>query len=86
MMSAQVRAEARASGWPDHVARGLHVAYADGGFQVNSHDSHYAAAQDLEYGTPGTQPTAAIRRYSNRTGEAQKFLLKRTMHHLGGSK
>ena len=86
MMSAQLRSEARASGWPSHIVRTLHVAHSDGAFTVHSHDDHRAEALNLEYGTPGTQPTAAIRRFANRTSESEKFLLGRTMKHLGSSR
>lgn len=82
-MSAHLRSEARASGWPDHVVRGMHVTYDDGNFAVHSHPDHKAEILNLEYGTPDTQPTAAIRRYANRTAEAQKFLLGRAAKHLG---
>ena len=85
-MSAQLRAEARASGWPSDIVKNLHVTHSEGTFSVHTSKSHRAEAMNLEYGTPSTQPTAAIRRYSNRTGDAEKFLLRRTMHHLGGSK
>ena len=85
-MSAQLRAEARASGWPSDIVKNLHVTHSEGTFSVHTSKSHRAEAMNLEYGTPSTQPTAAIRMYSNRTGDAEKFLLRRTMHHLGGSK
>jgi len=85
MMSAHLRAETRASGWPEHIVRGMHVSYDDGAFSVRSHPDHRAEVLNLEYGTPGTQPTAAIRRYSNRTAEAEKFLLGRTAQHLKAS-
>jgi len=85
MMSAQVRSEARASGWPSHIVRTLHISHNDGAFTVHSHEKHRAEALNLEYGTPGTQPTAAIRRFANRTSESEKFLLGRTMKHLGNS-
>lgn len=83
-MSAHVRAETRASGWPEDIVRGMHVKYTDGQFSVHSHPDHKDDVLNLEYGTPDSQPTAALRRYSNRTSEAQKFLLGRTAVHLGG--
>jgi hypothetical protein len=38
---------------------------------------------NLEYGTPGQQPTAAIRRFNNRQEEAEKFLVGRAFQHAG---
>ena len=84
-MSAQLRAEARASGWPHNIVRGLHVRYTpNDGFTAHVHPDHFDEAQDLEYGTPGTRPTYAIRRFSNRLSESEEFLTERIFAHLGG--
>lgn len=84
MMSAHLRSEARASEWPDHVVSHLSVAYNDGQFAVHAHDDHRAQVLDLEYGTPSKQPTAVIRRFSNRLSDIEKFLVLRTGHHMKG--
>lgn len=84
-MSAQLRSEARASGWPDNIVRGMHVTYDKGSFVVRSHPDHKPQVLNLEYGTPDTQPTAAIRRFSNRQHSSEYFLLKRAMQHIGRS-
>ena len=85
-MSAHLRAEARNSGWPEHIARTMHVSYGDKGFTTHTHPDHRAAVLDLEYGTPGTQPTAAIRRFGNRTREAERFFTKRLGQYMGSLK
>jgi hypothetical protein len=82
-MTAHIRAEAHASGWPSEVTRGLHVKYGENGYQAHVHDSHKEIAHNLEYGTPDTQPTAAVRRYANRTHEAETFLVGRMSKILG---
>lgn len=82
LMSAHLRSEARASGWPDNVVRGMHVTYDDGKFAIRSHPDHMSDVLNLEYGTPDTQPTAAIRRFNNRQHESEKFLLNRAMKHF----
>jgi hypothetical protein len=38
---------------------------------------------DLEYGTPDTQPTAAIRRFKNRQQESEHFFVNRLEQHFG---
>ena len=86
LMSAHLRSETRASGWPERVVRGMHVTYGDGKFAVRSHPDHKDEVLNLEYGTPDTQPTAAIRRFNNRQYESEKFLVKRTMHHMRGNR
>ena len=82
LMSAHLRTETRASGWPEKIVRGMHVRYNQGKFSVHSHPDHTAEVLNLEYGTPDTQPTAAIRRFKNRTQEAEHFLMLRTDHHF----
>lgn len=72
-MTGQIRKEAKASGWPRHIAANMGVVYDDNRFQVHVHDRHFEEAQTLEYGTETQRPTAAIRRASNRTKEADQF-------------
>jgi len=83
VMSSQLRSEARASGWPEHVVRNMHVKYDSGKFTSHVHEAHAAEAGDLEYGTPNQRPTAAIRRASNRTQESEKFLIGRLAQRVG---
>lgn len=73
-MSALMRTEARASGWPEKVVRSISV---DDSFNVNVDEKHHSLAMNLEYGTPDTQPTAALRRMGNRTQEVEHFFVKR---------
>lgn len=72
-MTGQIRKEAKASGWPRHVAANMGVVYENKSFQVHVHDRHFEEAQTLEYGTETQRPTAAIRRSVNRTSEADQF-------------
>lgn len=83
-MGAHLRIEARKSGWPEDVIRHLSVQHKDGSFNVHAHESHKNQVLNLEYGTPSTQPTAAIRRFNNRSRDAETFLARRTMRHLKG--
>lgn len=82
LMSAHLRAEARSSGWPEHVVRSLHVAHDETGFSTYVNSRHHEEALDHEYGTPSTQPNAAIRRSANRTHEAESFLIGRLFKHI----
>jgi hypothetical protein len=74
-MTGQLRKEAKASGWPRHVVGNMGVIYDDKRFQVHVHDKHFNEAQTLEYGTEHNRPTAAIRRSSARTKEAENFFM-----------
>ena len=82
-MSSRLRSDARALGWPEEVAGNLHLKHSDGGFHVHAHESHKDKVLDLEYGTPTSQPTAAIRKFNNRYHEFDNFLIKRAGHHVG---
>lgn len=83
LMSAQLRSEAQASGWPSHISRSLRVNHDKDGFNVNLPKKHYETIMDLEYGTPDTQPTAAIRRFKNRQAESEHFFIGRLEKHFG---
>ena len=83
LMSAHLRTEAQNSGWPDPVVRNLHVRYSDGEFNVYGHKNHTKDIQNLEYGTPSSHPTAALRRFANRTTQAETFFVSRLSQHLG---
>jgi len=84
LMSARLREEAHASGWPSHVVKSLGVSYSKEGFQTHVREAHHAEALDHEYGTPSSQPNAAIRRSTNSTHEAEHFLTNRIYKHLEG--
>jgi len=82
-MTGQLRKEAKASGWPRHITGNMGVIYDNNKFEVHVHDRHLSEAQDLEYGTEKSRPTAAIRRSSNRTKEAEQFFIG-TLHKIVG--
>lgn len=82
LLSAHLRTEARKSGWPQSVVRNLSVNHDNDGFSVHVHEDHHSTAQNLEYGTPDTQPTAAIRRFSNRTRNAEGYFVHQLMKDL----
>lgn len=82
-MTAQLRSEAAASGWPKEVTRSMRIVHKDGSFDVHTTKKHKNAVMDLEYGTPESQPTAAIRRYGNRTHQAEEYLVKRMSKIMG---
>jgi len=77
LMSAHLRSEAHASNWPIHIVRGMGVTYSKSGFESHVSEEHHAEALNYEYGTPNTQPTAAVRRSGNRTAEAENFFISR---------
>ncbi len=82
-MSVGLRKEARTSGWPRHIVNSMRLNYTRNGFSVHIHDRHVPEAMDYEYGTTERQPTAAIRRYMNRSQSSETHFLNRLVKHLG---
>ena len=82
-MSAGLRKEARASGWPSHVTNSLRMHYDRNGFDVRVHESHQDTAMDYEYGSTEKQPTAAVRRFLNRAQSSEQHFIKQAFKHLG---
>jgi len=82
LLSAHLRTEARKSGWSEDVVSSMNVTYGKDGFTSNVSKKHFDKARDFEYGTPNTQPTAAVRRFNNRTAEAEHFFVNRLFKHI----
>jgi hypothetical protein len=83
-LSSHLRNEATAAGWPDHIVSGMKVHYHEGEFKIAANKKHTKEINDLEYGTQDSRPTAAMRRFSNDTSEAEEFLVGRMLKHMGG--
>lgn len=65
-LSQHLRKHALDSGWPSRLAMSLGVNHRDGHY-VTSYPEHLADdVLDLEYGTPGSPPSPAIRQFHNR--------------------
>jgi hypothetical protein len=86
VMTAQLRSEALNSGWDEEVANSLSVKFSNNEFQIKKPAQYEKQIKDLEYGTDSTQPSRAIHRYSNRTNDAESYLLKVAGKLLKGGK
>ena len=84
VLTHHLRNEAAASGWPEHIINHMHVRYHDDEFKISAHKNHTKDVHDLEYGTPDSRPTAAMRRFANRLSEGEEFFVGRMMQHMGG--
>jgi len=83
-MTLELRNETRASGWNPDVTEAIKVSYSNNHLSINIPDKYKPLADNWEFGTPNRQPTGAIRRFSNRPEEAEKFLLKSVKVSLRG--
>jgi hypothetical protein len=84
--SAQLRAEAHASGWPSHAANSLSVRYDGYGFKVHTGE-HSDLVDTLEHGIGGT-PSPVIHRVTegSKSQYSEKFFNDRVHQYLWGAK
>ncbi len=85
MMTAELHKECLASDWPPALVKRLKVKFSEGKLVIDIPPSLKKQVDALEYGTPSVQLTAALRRYGNRTDNAESFILKRANQLLGGN-
>ena len=76
MMTAELRQECLSSGWPSAVVNRIKVKFEGGKFIVDVPDDIKTEVGNLEFGTPSRQLSPALHRYSNRTSNAESYLLK----------
>lgn len=69
-LSREVRRHARDSGWPRHLSESLGVEHSGGHLRVSVPDHLADEVMDLEYGTPSTPPSGAMRQFLNRSSRA----------------
>jgi len=83
-MTAELRKDAIDHGWHQDVVNNMRVEYSDeAGFKVKIHPDYHDRAFKHEYGQPGTQPTAVIRKFRNRDTESDKDFIKHLDKHSG---
>ena len=56
------------AGWPPAVTAPLRVRHGDEGFDIDIPDSVEKQVLDLEYGTPDSAPTGALRQFRAQMG------------------
>lgn len=84
VMTAQLRSQCIASGWDKSVADRIKVTFSSKGFKVIYPDEVKRDVENLEYGTPSSQPTAAIRKFMNRLDKPASYMLSRANKISGG--
>ena len=82
-MTAHLQKNAADHGWSPKVIRHMSVDYNGGKFSIKHHPDHADEVHKLEYGTPDSQPTAAMRKFANRQHEFEDFLISRIKQHVG---
>jgi len=83
LMTSDLRQSAMDNGWGAEVASNTHVMYDGKSYLIDVRSDLESQAMDLEYGTPSTRPTAAIRKYSNNTQDAENAFVTALEKELG---
>jgi len=83
LMTFDVREKASKNGWPDKVVNNTNVSFKNDKFNVSVSKKFESEALDLEYGTPRSRPTAAVRKFANNTSQIEKAIVKGMEKELG---
>ena len=83
LMTSDLRQSAMDNGWSTEVASNTHIMYDGKSYLVDVRSDLESQAMDLEYGTPDTRPTAAVRKYSNNTQDAENAFITGLEKELG---
>lgn len=71
-----VRSSAQEHGWDAEVTSNTNILFNGEKFNVEVHPDHYDQAMNLEYGTELIRPTAVLRKYDNKSEEAEDFFVE----------
>lgn len=82
-MTADVRHSAMKQGWDIETASNTNIMYDGTEVKVHIDAGFESQAMDLEYGTESSRPTAVLRKYGNRTQDAEKVFLSALSKGLG---
>lgn len=80
------RTHALAHSWDADVVAHTHVAYEQGKFAVKTHPDYEDRAHVHEYGDETTPPTAAIRKFFNRSENTHAPFMAALNRHAKGTK
>lgn len=71
-MTEELRSDALNNGWHKDVVNNMSVKYSDdSGFVVDIHPDYSERAFIHEFGSPGRNPTAVIRKFKNRDTKSE---------------
>jgi hypothetical protein len=86
LMTSQLREEMLSSGWDSRLVAKIRVRFFNNKFEVKIPSKMKNMVSTLEYGSSDTPPSAVLRKFANRTQEAEKFLSQRAVAYMAGGK
>ena len=85
-MTERLRSSALSHGWDPSVVSNMEGRPSGNSFHVHVHPDYAQRAHVLEFGSEGSRPTAAIRKFSNDSKSLQGMVVHNINHVYGGSK
>jgi hypothetical protein len=85
-MTSQVREDLLAEGLDSRMVAKVRYRFLNNKFELIMPQKVKKAVSDLEYGSSSTPPSAVLRKFANRTQEAEKFLSQRAVAYMAGGK
>lgn len=85
-MTSQVREDLLSEGLDSRMVKRVHFRFAGNKFELKMPDKVKKAVDTLEYGSSNTPPSAVLRKFANRTQEAEKLFTQRVAAYMAGGK
>jgi hypothetical protein len=85
-MTSQVREELLAGGLDSRMVAKVRFRFFNNKFELKMPPKVKKAVETLEYGSSDKPPSAVLRKFANRTQEAEKLLTQRVAAYMAGGK
>lgn len=82
-ITSDLRNHAESSGWDTDTAASMQVMFDGKGYKVEVAADFQNQAMTLEYGSEQQRPTGAVRKYANRTAQAEKVFISSLEKKIG---
>lgn len=85
-MTSQIREDLLSEGLSSRMVARVNFRFVNNKFELKMPPKVDKAVKDLEYGSSTKPPSAVLRKFANRTQEAEKFLSQRAVAYMAGGK
>ena len=85
-MTSQIREDLLAEGLDSRMVAKVRYRFFNNKFEIKMPKKVDKAVKELEFGSSTKPPSAVLRKFENRTQEAEKFLSQRAVAYMAGGK
>ena len=85
-MTTQIREDLLAEGLDARMVAKVRYRFFNNKFEIKMPKKVDKAVKELEFGSSTKPPSAVLRKFANRTQEAEKFLSQRAVAYMAGGK